>query len=93
MPDLAGKDYFTKKEAAAYCCVSESQFERKIGESGLVAGKLWGKKLFRRSDLQKLIEETAWPRFNGVRTNANQGPSRRRPTLIGGKEASNAERA
>jgi hypothetical protein len=58
--DLAGKDYFTASEAAHYCCVSLSHFRENIRNSGLPPGKLWGKYIYRRSDLRRLIEETAF---------------------------------
>ena len=85
MTDLSGKDYFGVKEAAAYCCVSESQFLRKITDTGLIPGKLWGKKVFRKTDLQRLIEDTAWPQFSGATTGVNQGRSRRPPSSHGGE--------
>jgi hypothetical protein len=38
------------------------QFWDKIKETGLRPGKLWGKNIYRRSDLQAIIERTAWPK-------------------------------
>ncbi len=59
---IEGKDYFTYKEAAHYCGVSFSQFRAKIKEYNLRPGRFMGKYLFRRSDLQRLIEtKTIWP--------------------------------
>lgn len=60
--DLSGKDYFSRKEAAHYCCVSESQFERKEIEYGIPRIPFMGKLIYRRVDLQRLIE-TEWQRF------------------------------
>ena len=61
--NLAGKDYFTIAEAAHYCCVSESHFCRNVRAAGLLPGKLWGKLIYRRSDLARMIEQqTLWPR-------------------------------
>jgi hypothetical protein len=60
--NLAGKDYFTIAEAAHYCCVSESHFRRNVRAAGLLPGKLWGKLIYRRSDLARLIEQQIeWP--------------------------------
>lgn len=60
------KDYLSEKEAAVYCCCSVKHFRNKSREAGLQPGKLWGKNVYRRTDLQKLIEETAWPERDGV---------------------------
>ena len=54
--ELSGKDYFSRKEAAHYCCVSESQFERKEVEYGIPCIPFMGKLIYRRVDLQRLIE-------------------------------------
>jgi len=52
------KDYFEEKEAADYCCCSVSTL-RKRSEG--IARDLWGKKVYRRSDLQNLIEREVKP--------------------------------
>lgn len=54
--DLSGKDYLSRKEAAHYCCVSESQFERLAETYGLVGLPFMGKRIYRRVDCQHAIE-------------------------------------
>lgn len=61
---LDGKEYLTVREAAHYCCVSESHFRAHIGETGIVPGRLWGKIVYRRSDLRLMIEREAWVQSN-----------------------------
>lgn len=51
------KEYFNVDEAAEFCCVSNSQFRAKAREVGLEGGKLWGRIVYRRSDLLRLIEQ------------------------------------
>jgi len=48
---LAGKDYFTEEEAAAYCCVSADKFFVVAGAYGLTGPK------YSREDLRGAIEE------------------------------------
>lgn len=81
------KDYLSEKEAAAYCCVSPSHFRAKLREIGLRPGKLWGKNIYRRTDLQALIEKEAWPQSNGENTVARTARSRGRLRSIGSREA------
>jgi len=59
MSDLRGKDYLTEKEAAHYCGVSYQQFRRQRESSGIMCIRHMGKKLYRRSDLSKSIEQNA----------------------------------
>ncbi|MGB1539093.1 MAG: hypothetical protein ACPHAN_15430 [Pseudomonadales bacterium] len=59
MSDLRGKDYLTEKEAAHYCGVCLRQFQVKRKEAGIRALLHMGKKLYRRSDLVKSIEQNA----------------------------------
>jgi hypothetical protein len=54
--ELSGKDYFSRKEAAHYCCVSESQFERHASSYGLQPLHFMGKLIYRRTDCQQAIE-------------------------------------
>ncbi len=54
---LSGKDYFTVREAAHYCCVSESQFKDRVKDSPIPSATFMGKRVFRRNDLQRAIEE------------------------------------
>lgn len=92
MMDLAGKDYFTVAEAAHYCGCSLSQFKAKIKGTPLQPGRMFGKTLYRRSDLQKLIEETAWQPSNGGPTAAMTAASRRPHISNGRRGANNAAR-
>jgi len=46
--DLSGKDYFSRKEAAHYCCVSESQFERQADMYGMRPFRFMGKLVYRK---------------------------------------------
>jgi len=52
---IGNKDYLTVREAAEYMCVSYSHFRAKI-QSKFPPKKFEGKLLYRRSDLQRLIE-------------------------------------
>jgi len=60
MDSLAGKDYFTVAEAAAYACVSESQFRAKADEYGLPCFKWMGKTVYARADLREAMERERW---------------------------------
>lgn len=59
--NLLGKDYLTEEEAAHYCCVSFSQFRKRVAEYGIVPGTFMGKKVYRRDDLKKAIEKSWQP--------------------------------
>lgn len=59
--NLLGKDYLTEAEAAHYACVSESQFRAKAREYGILAVRFMGKKVFRKTDIQRAIENE-WQR-------------------------------
>jgi len=50
---LPGKDYFTVAEAAAYCCVSVSQFRGRAPGLGLRPFTFMGRMVYRRVDLQR----------------------------------------
>jgi hypothetical protein len=56
--NLLGKDYFTEQEAAHYCCVSLSQFRKRMTEFSIVPGVFMGKKVYRRADLSKAMERS-----------------------------------
>ena len=56
--NLAGKDYFTEREAAAYACVSPSQFRAKAKDYGIHPVRFMGKKVYRKADIQAAIEAT-----------------------------------
>lgn len=57
--NLAGKDYFTEEEAAHYACVSYSQFRKCAEQEGLYPVQWMGKRVFRRTDIQRAIERNA----------------------------------
>jgi hypothetical protein len=57
--NLAGKDYFTEKEAAHYCGVCLRQFQAHRKDEGIPCVRHMGKKLFRRQDLERSIEKYA----------------------------------
>ena len=59
LTNLAGKDYFTTEEAAYYCCVSRSQFLEMKSVYNLSAFVFIGKKMYRKVDLQRALEEAA----------------------------------
>lgn len=61
------KDYFTEKEAADYCCVGLTKFRELIKEYSITNGNFGKKKLYRKTDLQRMIETEA---FNGKRLSA-----------------------
>jgi len=54
---LCGKDYFTVEEAAAYACVSPSQFRAKAPALGLAPFQFMGKLVYRRADIQRAMEQ------------------------------------
>lgn len=61
------RDYFTEKEAAEYCCVCLSKFQSLVKDYAICHGNFGKKKLYRKADLQRLIETEA---FNGKRLSA-----------------------
>ena len=66
--NLLGKDYFSMKEAAHYCCVSLSQFKKYAKERKIIPTSHMGKLLYRRADLQRSIEEAAeWQHSTGIK--------------------------
>lgn len=78
---LAGKDYFTVKEAAEYAGVSYSHWRDRV-QKEFPPGLFFGKLLYRRADVQRFIENnTRWPQSIG---GANQ------PTSTGRKVAPSA---
>lgn len=54
--NLLGKDYLTTDEAAHYACVSSSQFRGRAREYGIEPIEFMGKKLYRKTDIQRAIE-------------------------------------
>jgi hypothetical protein len=59
---LLGKDYLDELEAAHYACVSLRQFQMKAAEYRLQPTRFMGKKVYRKKDLQRAMEEQ-WQRF------------------------------
>jgi hypothetical protein len=59
--NIVGKDYLTEDEAAHYCCVSYSQFRRCAQEYSLQPRTFMGKKVYRKTDLQRAME-ALWQR-------------------------------
>ncbi len=59
--NLVGKDYLTEDEAAHYCCVSYSQFRRCAQDYSLQSRTFMGKKVYRKTDLQRAMENL-WQR-------------------------------
>lgn len=66
------KDYFDPEEAADYCCVSRAYFDQHIKPHVPLIPLSERKLLFRRSDLQRFIEEK-WLRSNGARVAGASG--------------------
>lgn len=95
MSNLA-KEYFNVDEAAEFCCVSNSQFRAKARDVGLTGGKLWGRIVYRRADLLRLIEqEIQWPQSDGGNGGSflNHGQRARLRSSTGPRAAGSSERA
>lgn len=63
-PNLAGKDYLTQDEAAAYACVSVSQFRAQAALHGIRSFRWMGKIVYRRGDIARAMEQEyarQWP--------------------------------
>jgi hypothetical protein len=59
--NLAGKDYFTVREAAEYACISLSQWRARV-QPAFPPGLFFGKLIYRRTDVQRFVETQArWP--------------------------------
>ena len=54
--NILGKDYLTIDEAAFYACVSRSQFCEHAARFGLHPIDWMGKKVYRKTDIQRAIE-------------------------------------
>jgi hypothetical protein len=52
---LEGKDWFTEDEAAVYCGVALSTFREGYRALGIVPKRVFGRKLYSRSDLYQAI--------------------------------------
>lgn len=57
--NLAGKDFFSEAEAAHYCCVSYNHFRRQVESYGVYPFIWMGKRVYRKADLQRAMEEKA----------------------------------
>ncbi len=58
-PHILGKDYLTREEAAYYACMSPRHWDETRKRHG-IAGIPWaGKIVYRKSDIQRAIEQ-AW---------------------------------
>jgi len=79
---LAGKDWFTEIEAAAYCGVSESQFRSGYRALGLIPKRVMGKKLYSRAALYAAIDRC--PEWQPSTRAASPG------TSVGQKVANNS---
>jgi len=55
--NLLGKEYFSEKEAAHYTCVSLDHFRRNAKNCGILPARVMGKKLYRKADIQRIIEQ------------------------------------
>lgn len=62
--NLLGKDYFTREEAAHYCCVSLSKFTEQHRCYGLLPFRFMGRVVFRKADIQQAMENQ-WERYTG----------------------------
>jgi hypothetical protein len=54
--NLQGKDYFTEREAAHYMCISYAHFRKIAKAIDLQPVIVFGKRVYRRSDLARIIE-------------------------------------
>ena len=71
---VAHVDYLAAKDAAAYCCLSRSQFDAKAAPH-LPAFNVCGKKVYCKADLQAFIESEPWQRSpNGAKAGRSTGP-------------------
>jgi len=55
--NLLGKDYLNEKEAAHYAGVSYDHFRKNAIRLGVFPARILGKKVYRKADLQRVIEE------------------------------------
>ncbi len=54
--DLRGKEYFTEREAAHFCCCSQSKFRKEAPNNGIPYAIRFGKKVYRRADCELYME-------------------------------------
>jgi hypothetical protein len=75
---LAGKDYFTVREAAEYACVSYSHWRARV-QREFPPGEFKGKLLYRRADVARYIEQnTHWPLSSAAASWSALAPSKLR---------------
>lgn len=74
---LAGKDYFTVREAAAYAGISYSHWRDRV-QREFPPGIFKGKLIYRRVDVQRYVEQnTSWPSLR------EETSEQRQPRLLG----------
>ena len=86
--NLAGKDYFTREEAAHYACWSERHWDKMRITYGLEPFDWGGKKVYRKADIQRAMEGEACRQFDsgasrgisGGRGQNETRPARRKST-------------
>jgi hypothetical protein len=76
-PHIVGKDYLTRQEAAWYACISPRQFDQMRRLHG-IAGIPWaGKVVYRKTDIQRAIEQAAqWQPSPGAATAGSSNGAR-----------------
>jgi len=55
--NLLGKDYLNERESAHYAGVSYDHFRKHAKRKGILPARVLGKKLYRKVDIQRYIEE------------------------------------
>lgn len=71
--NLLGLDYFTADDAAFYCRVSRSKFYEARDKYGILPFPLMGKWLYRKADLQTIIERVAQEWHQSDKTSMERG--------------------
>jgi hypothetical protein len=65
---IQGKDFLTEPEAAHYACVSHAQFKKMAPGHGIKHRTFMGKKVYRKEDLQNLMENLWQPSSGEAKT-------------------------
>lgn len=63
---LLGKDYLNRKEAAHYCCVSESQLRKLELSYGIQPFEFMGKLVYAVADLRRAMEHERQRQRSGI---------------------------
>jgi hypothetical protein len=73
---LEGKDWFTEDEAAVYCGVALSTFREGYRALGIIPKRVFGRKLYSRSDLyQAIASSPEWqPSTRAATPGISHGP-------------------